>query len=209
MSPIVSASHREEYLRERHEQILDAAIQVFERKGFAGATVEDIASAVGISKGTIYLYFKNKEQIFTTILTERSFIPVPSELDRDDQPLDVILRKIAGNFLGYMETYLPIIKIGLAEASRFPKEARQVYQESVLKGNLVLADLLEKQSRAGAIRSLEDPFLTASAFIGMLMFHILTQELLDGKEIKPIEREEWINEVVRIFLEGLVIDANK
>jgi hypothetical protein len=50
------------------------------------------------------------------------FDPVPSELDRDDQPLDVILRKIAGNFLGYMETYLPIVKIGLAEAYRFPKD---------------------------------------------------------------------------------------
>jgi hypothetical protein len=104
---------------------------------------------------------------------------------------------------------LPIVRIGLAEASRFPKEVRHVYTEPVLKGNLVLADLLEKQSKAGNIRSLEYPFLTAKAFMGMLIFRILTQELLGGKEITPIKREDWINEAVRIFLEGLVIDANK
>jgi hypothetical protein len=70
----------------------------------------------------------------------------------------------------------------------------------VLKGNLVLADLLDKQSKAGNIRSLENPILTAKAVMEMLMFHILTQQLLGSKEITPIKREDWINEVLRIFL---------
>ena len=105
-----------------------------------------------------------------------------------------------------METHLSIVKIGLADASRFPEGARLVYQESVLKGNLILADLLEKRSKSGNIRPLENPFLTARAFMGMLMFHVLTQEVLGGKEITPIKREDWINESVHVFLDGLVTD---
>jgi AcrR family transcriptional regulator len=206
MSPLISASHREQYVRERREQILDAATEVFEREGFAGATVEEIASAVGISKGTVYLYFKSKKQIFVAILTERSFVPILSGLVTEDQPLHIILRDIAESFLGYMETHLSIVKIGLADASRFPEGARLVYQESVLKGNLILADLLEKRSKSGNIRPLENPFLTARAFMGMLMFHVLTQEVLGGKEITPIKREDWINESVHVFLDGLVTD---
>jgi hypothetical protein len=107
-----------------------------------------------------------------------------------------------------METHLPIVKIGLADASRFPQGARQVYQETVLKGNLILADLLEKKSRCGQIRPLENPFLTARAFMGMLMFYILTQDILSGKDLTRISSEDWINEIVRIFLDGLVANTN-
>jgi len=208
MSPKVSASHREQYVRERREQIVDAAIQVFDRKGFVGATVADIASVVGISKGTVYLYFESKEKIFTAILAERSFVPILSDLVIDDQPLDILLRNIAENFLGYMETHLPIVRIALADASRFPEGARQMYQESVLKGNLILADLLEKQSKSGNIRTLGNPFLTARAFMGMLVFHILTQDVLGGKDITPIKQKTWVDEVIRIFLDGMMTNTN-
>jgi hypothetical protein len=107
-----------------------------------------------------------------------------------------------------METHPPLVKIRLADTSRFPEGARLVDQESVLKGNWILADLLEKHSDSGDIRSLENPFLTARAFMGMLMFHVLTQDVLGGKDITPIDREDWIDEVVRIFPDGLMIDPN-
>lgn len=205
MSPLVSANHREQYLQERREEIVDAAIQVFDRKGFVGATVADIASGAGISKGTIYLYFESKEQIFTAILNERSFVPILADLVVENQPLEVVLRNIAESFLRYMETHLSLVRIAMSDSARFPEHARQVYQESVLKGNLILADFLEKRSEAGLIRPLENPFLTARAFMGMVMFHVLTQEILSGKDITPIEQKTWITEIIRVFLDGVTI----
>lgn len=52
----------------RHQEVLDAARIVFARSGYANANVEDIAKEAGIAKGTIYLYFKSKEEIFAAIL---------------------------------------------------------------------------------------------------------------------------------------------
>lgn len=54
-----------------------------------------------------------------------------------------------------------------------------------------------------AIRPLENPFLTARAFIGMLMTHLVAQEILGGKNIKPITKEAWIQECIRIFMASI------
>src|ERR1041384_208447 len=56
----------------RPRQILAAAAKVFPRKGLHGATLESVARQAGITKGTIYLYYRNKEDLFIAMLRERS-----------------------------------------------------------------------------------------------------------------------------------------
>lgn len=208
MSPLVSSDHREQYLHERREHILDAAMQVFETKGFAATNVAEIASLAGIAKGTIYLYFESKQQIFAAILNERSFVPLLADLLIEDQPLEATLRNLAKNFQSYMETHLPLIRMAMADGIRFPDCAEQVYQELILKGNLILADYLEKQSKAGNIRPLKNPFLTAKIFMGMMMYHVLTQEVMGGKNIIYISQDEWIDEVIQIFCSSMGVSAS-
>ena len=53
---------------ERREQILDAALKIFARKGLGSAKVSDIASAAGVSHGLVYQYFSSKEEIFETLV---------------------------------------------------------------------------------------------------------------------------------------------
>jgi AcrR family transcriptional regulator len=208
MSPRISADYRERYLLDRREQILDAAVKVFGHKGFAGANVSDIATAAEIAKGTIYLYFQSKEEIFTTILSERSFIPHLSYLIEAGQPLEVTLQNIAESYFQFMDTNLAIFRLVIADAFHFPEYAHQAYCEIVLKGNQILADFLTEESRAGTIRPLQDPLLTARAFMGMLMTFTLSQEILGGKYITPICREEWMQEMLRVFLRGVKPDSD-
>lgn len=208
MSPLVSNDHREQYLHERRENILDSAMQIFESKGFSATNVAEIASLAGIAKGTIYLYFESKQQIFSAILSERTFVPLLADLLIEDQPLEITLRNLANNFQSYMRTHLPLIRMAMTDGLRFPDCAEQVYQESILKGNLILADYLEKQSKSGNIRPLENPFLTAKAFIGMMMYHILTQEMMGGKNILAISQEDWIDEVIQIFCTSMSVNVN-
>jgi AcrR family transcriptional regulator len=203
MSARVAANHREQYRQVRRQQILDAAVQVFGEKGFARAVVADIAEAAGIAKGTVYLYFPSKEEIFTAILIERSFVPHLADLMVDDQPLDITLRNIAESFYRFLDTKLPIYRIAIADSYYFPDLIRVVYSEVILIGNQALADFLVRQSEAGVIRPLANPFLTARTFMGLLSTHILSQEILGGKEITPISDEAWIEEIIQIYLEGV------
>jgi len=102
-----------------------------------------------------------------------------------------------------MEKNLHIFIIAMGDASSFPECAKQIYQETVLKGNLILSKYLERQAQSGYIYPLENPFLAARAFMGMLLSHVITQEIFRGKNITPIEQKDWIDEVVHIFLTGI------
>ncbi|WP_442598647.1 TetR family transcriptional regulator [Neobacillus sp. D3-1R] len=67
MSPIVSNQHREE----RKNLILQAAKEVFIKKGFNGTTIQDIINHSGVSRGGVYTYFKNTEDVFIELLRKR------------------------------------------------------------------------------------------------------------------------------------------
>jgi AcrR family transcriptional regulator len=207
MSPRVSAEQREVYLQNRRDQILDAAIEVFARNGYERTNVSDIAGTAGIAKGTIYLYFKSKEEIFDAILTERSFVPLLAELTVDHQaPFEEVLQSLIENYLDFVENHLQILHMAIAEAYRFPAHADILYQQIVLKGSEILADYLTSQTKAGRIRKLDDPLLTAQVIMGMVAAYLYSQELLRGKHIMPIPSQAWAKEVTRFTLCGICPD---
>ncbi|HND32361.1 MAG TPA: helix-turn-helix domain-containing protein, partial [Myxococcota bacterium] len=70
-SPDESSGRGNRARGERHSQILDAAIDVFAEKGFHKARIADVAERAGVADGTIYLYFKNKEELLLTIFEEK------------------------------------------------------------------------------------------------------------------------------------------
>ncbi len=213
MSPRVSADRREQYLEERRAQILDAAIEVFGNKGLDVATVDEIAQAAGISKGTIYLYFKSKNEIFDTILAERSYIPLLIDtmdytkisMESAEFSLQAFLEELGLKFLNAMDKYQPLFRLILADAHRYPVQAEHIYNNLILKANKMLADFLVAQSKAGRIRKLDSPLVTARCLIGMLIIYVMSQELLGGKKFLPIEHKTWVKESVRIFLEGVQV----
>ena len=213
MSPRVSAERREQYLETRRNQIIDAAIEVFGHKGLDVATVDEIAQAAGISKGTIYLYFKSKDEIFDAILAERSLMPQMVDLiespkismESDEFTLEIFLEKMGEGFLSAMENISPLFRLVIADAYKFPVQAEHVYNNLILKFNQAFAELLTAQVEAGKIKPLDSPLITARCFIGMLIIYVLSQEMMGGKKFTTIKRDEWIKETVRIFLKGIQV----
>ncbi|MGD0658158.1 MAG: TetR/AcrR family transcriptional regulator [Syntrophorhabdales bacterium] len=211
MSPRISAERREEYVEGRRNQILDGAIAVFGNKGLDLATMDEIARAVGISKGTIYLYFKGKEEIFDAILSERSLIPqIVDLIDSTDIPLDSpdlslqsCLEQIGKRYMSGIDHHYPLLRLLLADSHKAPIQAEHIYNNFVLKADQKLAELLIAQAKAGKVRKLHSPLMTARCFLGMLLAYVITQEVLGGRRFTPIQREEWVEEAVRVFLRGV------
>jgi AcrR family transcriptional regulator len=203
MSPLVSADKRDQYVEERRSTIVRAAVEVFGRKGYDRSNVADIAETAGIGKGTLYLYFKSKEDIFLAIVEEYSFVPQLLDLLPEDAPVGETLANVAHQHLNYMKQHSPVLRILVQEGHRFPEATARMFAQVMRKGNDALVAYLEAQVQAGRVRPLENPFLTARAIMGVLMSHVLTQEILGAKRITSIDDDAWINEVVTLVYNGI------
>lgn len=190
---------------------MDAATRAFGERGLDGASVDYIARTAGIAKGTVYLYFRSKDEIFDAILAERWPGPfldnvMPRLLGSEyfaNAPLGEVLERIGNGFLSAVEENMLILRLAVAQAYRFPGRAEHVFESTFLKANRMLADFLAGRAATGEIRPVESPLIVARCFQGMLMTYVLSQELLGGKRFAPIRREDWVREAVRLFLEGV------
>jgi AcrR family transcriptional regulator len=133
----------------RPGELLSAALNVFVDKGYAAARLEDVASMAGVSKGTLYLYFKNKEELFMAVLRE-SIIPLIDQFGKDvkDSPLscdDLITLFFQQWWIQFGSTKLSgICKLMTAEAGNFPEIASFFQQEIIGKNNQLLANLIQR-----------------------------------------------------------------
>ena len=78
--PRIAVDKREEYAEGRREQILNAALQVFSNRGFAETTMDEIAAASGLGKGTLYCYFPSKEVLLEKLVARYVLLPEVPEL---------------------------------------------------------------------------------------------------------------------------------
>jgi AcrR family transcriptional regulator len=204
MSPKIAFDKREQYLQDRRQHILMAAIEVFGRKGFDGANVADIAEAAEVGKGTVYLYFKSKDEIFRAILENYSFMPELLDVLKDiDAPIEQTLAEMLRRYLHFVGEHRTVIRILLLEGQRFLDEPSQIYTQVAAQATQTLGAYLQAQIEAGRVRPLTNPALTARAITGLMITHILLQETLGGKFAATIDEEAWIAEILEFTLDGI------
>lgn len=139
----------------RSAEILDAARRVFARNGFAGASVDEIAEAAGLAKGTVYSYFPSKRDLYLAALhqgiaglmeeTKRNVDAAPTTAEK--------IRAFIATRIRYAETNRDFVAIyhaqfGPVHPASLNKQFRQVYQQQVR----VLESVLEEASARGEIR---------------------------------------------------------
>jgi TetR/AcrR family transcriptional regulator len=138
----------------RPKELLAAALDVFVDKGYAAARLEDVANNAGVSKGTLYLYFKNKEDLFKTVLQE-SIIPLINQFADEvkDSALgcdDLIRLFFQQWWIRFGSTKLSgICKLMTAEAGNFPELATFFQQEIIEQNNRLLGSLVQRGIDAG------------------------------------------------------------
>jgi AcrR family transcriptional regulator len=119
---------------DRPTEIVSAALDCFAERGFAATRLEDIAQRAGVTKGTVYLYFPSKEELFKAVV--RQFIlPVLDArvemLAASDEPVAALLRRmilsVPDAFIGSPIAAIP--RLVMAEARNFPDLARFYFEE--------------------------------------------------------------------------------
>lgn len=143
----------------RPAEIVAAALQLFADRGFAATRLEDVATIAGVSKGTVYLYFESKEQLFEAVVREA----IAPNIDRAEALVDTfegptaeLLRALFEFMAGVLETPLTgVMKLLVAESGNFPQLAR-LYADLVLRRVFgLLRRILERGVARGELRPLD------------------------------------------------------
>jgi AcrR family transcriptional regulator len=213
MSSPSARAHKPRWQRRperRPDEILDAALRVFARCGLHKTNLEEVAKEAGISKGTIYLYFKDKEELF--IAAAQRVVPNPDEIygEQNTAPTTTtsfhhLLRQVARTAYRRFCTpaYLAFFSMMTAEVLRHPEWGEIYFRRIGLELNRRIAEIFERAMRAGECRKV-DPMITARSFVGMFLMMALTQEHLGGKKYTPLSERKVIDSLTDIFLHGVM-----
>ncbi len=154
---ILGRSKKEVLLEFRTSEILVAARQVFARHGFAQATVDDIAEAAGLAKGTVYLYFPSKRDLFLATLrqgVEALHAEANREVDRAGSAADKI-RAFIGVRLRYCDTNRDFFRIYYNEFSSLLVRSsgeRPEFQDLYEQQASLLEEIIESGIGRGELR---------------------------------------------------------
>jgi AcrR family transcriptional regulator len=160
---------------ERPEQILNAALVVFGEHGLAGARLEDIAKRAGLSKGTIYLYFPNKEALFREMVRHT----VVSKIEESERRFGTMSGSATEALTEFMQSYwefirsshfAPLFRLIHAEIHSFPDLARFYAEEVVMRGHRLIAGIIERGTKSGEFRAV-DPYVAARMLTAPFVMH--------------------------------------
>ena len=187
----------------RRELILDVAQGVFLEEGFANASMSVIAARLGGSKGTLYNYFKSKDELFNAYVERRclwqdEIFAAPLDSETPDETL----RRIGRAYLTRVLTDFNLRNFRLiaAEAERSPEIGQTFYDAGPRQGAERVAELLEGMAGARHL-DLDDPLDVAHQFLGLVQNRYFKARLCNAiPELTPKQIEDEAALATKTFL---------
>jgi TetR/AcrR family fatty acid metabolism transcriptional regulator len=186
----------------KRERILQAAIKVFAKNGFYATRVSEIAKAAGVADGTIYLYFKSKDDVLITIFEDgiNRLLVILREVAESDEPFENRITRIIELQLGLLEEQrdlAEVITVNLRQSSRLLKQyATPLFMQYID----VIAGVVREGQEKGAFRPDLNPRVVARSLFGALDAILLTWALGEGD---PAALRKAAAHCASLFLEGL------
>lgn len=198
---------------ERPREICAAALAVFAEKGFAAARLEEIASRAGVSKGTLYLYFEDKEQLFRAVVRDTVAPEIDSVREAvmaANMPFAQLVRLFLGRF-AEVTTRAPIgavAKMVIGESRNFPELAKVWHDQVAGRAIVMLTMLIERAQAKGEVRP-GDPRLHCFTLMGPMLMGVLWRETLQPIGGAPLDIEALARQHAETVLGGLLVEGAK
>ncbi len=187
----------------KRRQILDGARKVFMDLGFDGASMGEIARAAGVSKGTLYVYFADKNRLFEAIVEEESLEQGKLAFNFDPG------RDVTTTLMEFGRAYIQVlcrpgggsaIRTVMAIAERMPEVGRRFYDNVIAVTIGRLATYLEARARLGEV-AIDDFHLAAAQFMQMCQASLFQPFIFQAAPVPSPERvEQVIASATRMFL---------
>lgn len=189
---------------EKRNQILAGARQVFFDRGFDAASMGDIARAAGVSKGTLYVYFENKDDLFAELVSseccetaERMFV-----VDPDEEDLEAALTKIGRSFVAAIlrPSSIALLRTVIAISGKFPDVGRRFFEAGPCAGISRLSVFLRIKVQQGLL-DIDDVDQAASQFLTLCKDGVTIPVLVGAPDAPdPAAVEKSVRGAVRVFL---------
>ena len=190
--------------KEKFEQILQGAMQEFLARGYAGTSMEKVAAAAGVSKPTVYSYFKDKEVLFQFLienLVKKKFNSAFGNQPLEGKP-EIVLRNIADTaFKNFAEDeeFSCFMRTIVGESGRFPELAK-ICVKNLLEPEI---EAIGQYLAAHPELKISDPQAAALLFISTLAHYHIVQEILHGKDIIQIDRSRIVDNLMEMMLKSI------
>lgn len=190
---------------ERPAEIMNAALKEFSINGFAGTRLEDVARRAGICKGTIYLYFKSKEDLFEEVVRDR-ILPYLEQLE-------VIGENVEGSASDILRQQLKIIykelvstdtrfipKLMIGEGNRFPQLAEFYFREVISRMHKLLRSVIERGVANGEFRP-EALHWKPQAILSPALSAAMWRTVFE--QFDPLEIDAFLETHIDLLMHGL------
>lgn len=197
----------------KRRQIIDGARAVFLADGFDAASMNEIARSAGVSKGTLYVYFASKEELFAALIREekREQAEQMCQLDNDNDDIEAVLRGFGERLLDriFRPSAIAHLRTVVAVAQKFPTIGQAFYEAGPRYGQRRLAAYLTARAQAGSI-AIDDALLAASLFIDMCKsVHLIPVLMCVGNPPPMPTIRTHVATVTAVFLRAYPLRAER
>lgn len=194
----------------RPTEIIHAALAEFSRRGYAATRLEDVAAAAGIGKGTIYLYFPTKQDLFEAVVRQEllpNLEAAETLIAGHAGSASDLLRRFAAVILGVVQSDITAVpKLVISEAGNFPELAR-FYAEAVIRRGLgLLAAVFARGIASGEFRRVE-PHSVAPLFFAPVLMLVVWKHSFKPHTTLQLDPATLLDTHVDMFLRGLAAAA--
>ena len=206
---------RERRKEARPGELLDAALHLFVEKGFAATRAEEVAARAGVSKGTLFLYFPSKEELFKAVVREN----ISGRLPEWNQEFQTYEGTTADMLRDCMNAWWQrvgatrasgITKLIIGEARNFPDIAAFYQQEVIVPGQALIRRILQRGVERGEFRVL-DPEYAIFSVTAPMIYLIMMKHSLGAcvPQDYPLDPERYIASQVETLLHGLCVRGDR
>ncbi|MBL0917536.1 MAG: TetR/AcrR family transcriptional regulator [Hydrogenophaga sp.] len=209
-NPEPAAPRRARRKEARPGELIDAALALFVEKGFAATRVEEVAARAGVSKGTLFLYFPSKEDLFKAVVRENIAGRFPlwtAELAEFTGSSAELVRYAMHTWWEHvgMTPASGITKLVMSEAGSFPEIAAFYQQEVIIPGNDLLKRILQRGVERGEFRAMDLDYAVYSLIAPMIFLltwkHSMAPCCPPSQQLDPIT---FIDTQVDLILHGML-----
>jgi len=191
-------------MEKRRKEIFEAALKVFSDKGFDKTTLEDVADKVGLSKPAIYLYFKNKEDLFFSMIYDRikdiedklkEIVKMQTQAIKKIESLIVFKTKFFKENLNFFKILheMEFEIINLKSAPKFKKKFSNKYKKYINK----ISNIMQQCIDEGYLKN-DDKYFYTFSLLGLINQNIFRFIILDNNDFS----ENLSKKIYNQFLEG-------